>query len=128
MTFLFSHFWIILIPTKERFIYYHASVYHNEAFFIFGGWNSNFISKIGRLDAVTRTWSLAGSLKQARSGHAVVFDGTQFLVAGGYGDFKTENCVPNGDYITCIEQELGLKYYADYPELMLLGENYGNDC
>ena len=48
------------------------------------------LGEIGRLDAVTRTWSLAGSLKQARSGHAVVFDCTQFLVLGGY-EYRQEN-------------------------------------
>ena len=86
------------------------------------------LRKIGRLDAVTRTWSLAGSLKQARFGHAVVFDGFQFLVIGGNGDFKTENCFPNGTTITCTEQKFGLDTYHLYPELMLVDANFGNDC
>ena len=42
------------------------------------------LGEIGRLDGVKRTCSLAGSLKRPRRGHSVVFDGTQFLVIGGY--------------------------------------------
>ena len=109
---------------------YYASVYHEESYYIFGGedYDGTLQDAIGRLDAATRTWSLAGSLKQARSGHAVIFDGTQFLVIGGFGDFKTENCVPTGDTITCTEQQLGLDYYYYYPEVMLVADNYGDDC
>ena len=77
---------------------------------------------------MTRTWSLAGSLKQGRRGHAVVFDGTQFLVIGGNGVLKTENCVPTGDTITCTQQQLGLDNYGYFPELMLVADNYGDDC
>ena len=81
------------------------------------------------MDAVTRTWSLAGNLKQARRGHAVVFDGEKFLVIGGYGNSeKTENCVLNGDKITCTQQQNGLSHYAYYPETFLVNENYSNDC
>ena len=65
-------------------------------------------------------------MKQARRGHAVAFDGTQFLVIGGSRYLKTENCVPTGDKITCTEQELGLNYF--YPEVMLVADNYGDDC
>ena len=77
---------------------------------------------------MTRKWSLAGLLKQARRGHAVVFDGTQFLVIGGAGDVKTESCVLNGDTVTCTQQHSGLDYYHFYPEVMLFDANYGNDC
>ena len=67
-------------------------------------------------------------MKQARNGHAVVFDGTQFLVIGGQGDLKTENCVPTGNTITCTEQQLGLDKYTHFPELMLVDDNYGDNC
>ena len=88
------------------------------------------MSEIGRLDAVTRTWSLAGYLKQARSGHGVVFDGEQFLIIGGGGDLKhTENCALNRNgKVTCTEQENGLRDYQLYPELMLVDDYFGNDC
>ena len=66
-------------------------------------------------------------MKQSRYGHAVIFDGLQFLVVGGFGDFKTENCVPNGTTVTCTEQQLRLNNYY-YPELMLVDDSYGKDC
>ena len=71
---------------------------------------------------------LAAPWKQARGGHSVVFDGFQFLVIGGEGYVKTENCVPNGTTITCTEQQLGLGTYSAYPEFMLVDENYEKDC
>ena len=87
------------------------------------------MSQIGRLDAITRTWNYAGTLKQGRRGHAVIFDGTQFLVIGGYGGtFKTENCVPNGTTVTCTQHETGLYNYAYYPELLLVDNDFGHDC
>ena len=121
--------YLILIPKKESNLYDYASVFHEQAFFIFGGYGFNSLSRIGRLDAVTRTWSLAGSLIQSRRGHAVVFDGSQFLVIGGTGYYQTEYCVPNGVTITCTQNlGLGLYNYAYYPELMLVDDNYGKDC
>ena len=80
------------------------------------------------LDAVTRTWTLAGSLEHARNSHSVIFDGTQFLVVGGWGGLKTENCIPIGTTITCTEQQLGHNFYRFHPELMLVDENYGSAC
>ena len=50
---------------------------------------------------------LAGHMKGARSGHAVIFDGAQFLVIGGYYR-KTENCDPNGKTVTCTEHKVVL--------------------
>ena len=67
-------------------------------------------------------------MKLARSGHAVIFDGSQFLVVGGGGDIKTENCALIGDTVTCTEQQFGLDDYSDYPELMLVEDDFGNDC
>ena len=100
----------VLISIKEGSLAYYASVFHEQAFFIFGGSDIyGKIRKIGRLDAVKRTWSLAGSLNKARSGHAVVFGGNQFLVIGGSGTFKTEKCVKNSTRITCTEQQLAQK-------------------
>ena len=132
----------MIIPIKERFIYGHASIFHKQAFFIFGGYGdfgSAFGSEmigfdrtklhsIGRLDAVTRTWSLAGKLKQSKGGHSVIFNGSQFLVIGGveWND-KTENCTPNGTKVTCVESP-GYSWYGTSPELMLVGGDFANDC
>ena len=86
------------------------------------------MTQIGRLDAVTRTWSLAGSLKGGKRAPGVVFDGEQFIVIGGADYSRTENCVLTGESITCTEQESGLDDYAYYPELLLVDSDYGNDC
>ena len=60
----------------------HATVYHESAFYIFGGaYNENTIAK---LDEVSETWSRVGYLKaNERPGSSVIHDGTVFLVVGG---------------------------------------------
>ena len=106
----------------------YDSIFHVKAYFIFGGRNDNNLNKIGRLDAERRTWSLAGNMKQPRHSHAVVFDGEQLLIVGGSGEYNTENCVINGEEITCTEQHNWLSYYREYPELLLVDDDFGNDC
>ena len=87
------------------------------------------MNKIGRFDQVTHRWSLAGNLKSDRYGHGVVFDGSSFLVIGGFGDQKTENCILEGTVMTCTEQESSaLENYYKYPALFLTFDNYGDDC
>ena len=110
-----------------NYIAYFASIYQNGAFYIFGGdGNSN---KIGRLDEVSQTWSLAGNLKSGRYGHGVIFDGSSFLVIGGDGTFKTEKCILVGTTMSCTELESPpLGNYAYYPALFLTDKNYGDDC
>ena len=75
-----------------------------------------------------RTWSLAGSLNQARYGHGVIFDGSQHLVIGGRSNLKTEVCDMIGETVTCTLQGRALDEYMYYPELALVDDNYGNDC
>ena len=105
------------------------SVYHEQAYYIFGGYGSGSnVANIGRLNELRRTWSLAGSLNQARQGHGVIFDGEQFVVIGGMGNFKTENCVVSGETVTCTQHGPGLTDYQYYPELALVDDSYGNDC
>ena len=104
----------------------NAIVYHNEAFYVFGGGN---LDKIGRFDGVTRVWSLAGTLKSSRKGHSVIYDGIKtFLVIGGEGNKKTENCVLNGEVISCTEQNNSVSNYASEPALFLTFDNYADDC
>ena len=88
------------------------------------------MKRIGRLDEATRTWSLAGSMKRARSGHSVVFDGENFLIIGGpgYGDLKIETCSLDGGEVTCTDMPIALKKYYKYPEVMLVDDDFGNDC
>ena len=64
-------------------------------------------------------------MKEGRRGHGVIFDASQFLVIGGSGKLKTENCVLNEETVNCTEQSLGLTNYEFYPELALVD---GNDC
>ena len=120
----------MIIPIKERLIHGHATIFHKQAFYIFGGFgfDRTKLYSIGRLDAVTRTWSLAGKLKNSKGGHSVIFDGSQFLVIGGveWND-KTENCTPNGTKVTCAESP-GYSWYGTSPELMLVGGDFANDC
>ena len=86
-------------------------------------------SEIGRLDAVSKTWSLAGSLIKGRHGHNVIFDGMHFLVVGGAGPAnpwqRTEKCTPIGETVICTEQGIALYQYANYPELTLVADTYG---
>ena len=51
------------------------------------------MSQIGRLDAFSRSWTLAGSLKQGKRGGGVIFDGTHFMVIGGEGKGRFDNKV-----------------------------------
>ena len=124
---------IFFLLEKYRFhksgtrLAYYASIYFDQAYYIFGGAGSTG-DKIGRLDAVSRTWSLAGQLNQGRHTHGVIFDEGQFLVIGGWGTFKTESCVPNGETVTCTQVGEGLNYYTHYPELALVAYDYGDDC
>ena len=108
---------------------YFASIYIDQVYYIFGGrGSSGDLKNIGRLDAVTRTWPLAGQLNQSRYGHGVIFDGGQFLVIGGAGTRETESCIPNGETVTCTQVGEGLSNYAYYPELALVADDYGDDC
>ena len=107
-------------------IYYYASIYNNGAFFIFGG--MPLTDTIGRLDEVTRKWSLAGYLKKSRYGHGVVYDGSVFLIVGGVGKVKSENCSIKDSTMQCIEHGSSLSYYAYYPALFMVDSKYGDDC
>ena len=126
---LTSNLYLIIFDSEKdsNKIYYYASIYHSNAFYIFGGKNNR--ENIALLDEVTQTWSLAGKLKSGRYGHGVIFDGFNFSVIGGSGNHKTENCVLEGTVITCIEQESpALDDYLVYPALFLTDNNYSDNC
>ena len=112
----------------QNYIYFYAPIYHSGAFYIFGGYPSD-TQNIGRLDAVTFQWSLAGKLQNGRYAHGVIYEGSSFLIVGGDGSFKTEECVLDGTVMTCTEQQSSpLSYYRYYPALFLTVDNYGDDC
>ena len=102
-------------------------VYHDRAFYLFGGYPSDNNSVIARLDAVTTVWSKAGTLVTGRNFHNAIFDGENFLIIGGDGDFKTEVCSLSGQSITCTETSNSLDYYTCYPELFLVPADFGKD-
>ena len=100
----------------RAYLAFYASIYFDKAYYIFGGMStmtggSGGLTNIGRLDAVRRTWSLAGQLNQGRRGHGVILDQGQFLVIGGAGTFKTESCIPKGETVTC--NQVGESIYCD---------------
>ena len=107
-------------------------LYHDSAFYIFGGqtYSNRYQQTIARLDAETRTWSKAGSLKNGRRAHAAIFDGGKFIVLGNpsdYGPVKNEVCTLSGTSMTCEESSNTLYNYAWYPELFLVTEHFGKD-
>ena len=108
-------------------IHYSISIHHNGAFYVFGGTYN--LRNIARLDGVSQRWSLAGKLNSDRLRHNVIFDGTYFLVVGGEGSKKTENCVLDETVITCTEQDSDpISDYVEYPALFLTADDYGDDC
>ena len=94
-------------------------IYFEGFFYVFGG------TKINKLNAATHVWSKAGDLNTSRYGHNVIFDGRHFLVVGGRGTKKTEQCTITHEEVTCVEQAPQLTDYAFYPELFLVP---GNIC
>ena len=109
------------------YLNYYAVVYNERAFYVFGGKGASDSKTIARLDAETTTWSKAGTLVTGRSGHGAIFDGEKFLIVGGVGSLKNEVCTPVDKTMTCVEQSITLDSYRYYPELFLVGENYGKD-
>ena len=72
----------------------------------------------------------AGTLKNGRYGHGAIFDGENFLIIGGmknYDPIKNEVCTLKGSKMTCVEQPVALKGYTYYPELFLVGKDFGKD-
>ena len=130
---LFYDFHLILILIEENGLGLYASAYHEGAFYTFfytyyGDYNEDKV--LGEIGCCDTDMELAGL--NWNEPEVVVFDGTQFLVLGGYGyqeeKFEIGHCVVNGTKITCSEQHLLRGYYYDYPKLMLVDDNYGKDC
>ena len=83
--------------------------------------------QIGRLDYDTLQWSLAGRLVSPRSNFGAIFDGTKFVIAGGYGNYN-ENCVLNDKKMTCTKQkDILLERYL-WPVLLLIDLDENKVC
>ena len=50
------------------------------------------------------------------------------MVIGGDRLRKTEMCALSGEMITCNEHEFALWDYTQFPELMLVDDDFGYDC
>ena len=99
-------------------------VHFQDAFIYFGGAGPSGRSVIAKFDSATRQWSNLGNLVAGREDHGVIFDGTYFLVAGGYHDsYKTEKCRLTGSTMTCQQQEPELYEYQT-PELFLVPDDF----
>ena len=108
-------------PHKESSYIYYAVVYFQDSFIYFGGYGiSDDLSVISKFDSTTRQWSNLGNLVTGRFDHGAIFDGTYFLIIGGYDTHKTEKCSLSGSTMTCQQQQPELTDYRAYPELFLV--------
>lgn len=122
------------LTSADLFISHAPIVYQSNAFYVFGGLVDYQPSNIiGRLDAATTTWSMAGELKVARSFHGAIFNGDAFIIAGGSrkwdetddpAAYPTEHCSTNNGSVNCVEKAPILQYYANYPEMNLVPESF----
>ena len=79
-------------------ISWYSSVYHENAFYIFGGQTKKSsgekldLDAVGTLDLSSLKWSLAGKLKTARHAQSVILIENIFIVVGGKHSRYTETC------------------------------------
>ena len=107
-------------------MYYYAVIFHGSSHYYFGGFSDGFLDSILRLQSGSWTWSNVGRINQARNGHAVTLVNETFMVVGGFGNYKNEACVLNNDQLNCTQLSSSLFFYAYYPILFSVADNYGN--
>ena len=100
----------------------YAVVYHNLAFYYFGGYQDS--KTIAKLDSQTYEWTKVGELNQGRYSHAVIQLDNSFLCIGGYGLQKTERCELKNSTVTCESQAPELQDYRQNPELFLVSDDF----
>ena len=115
-------------------------IHHSNAFYLFGGkYNSNTIAQLDEVGCPLKCYApfdrmlkivdiLCGQMQKDRFGHGVVYDGASFLVIGGYGDLRTENCVLEEAFFACTELGPSIYNYAYYLGLFLTHDNYADNC
>ena len=108
---------------KYKEISYQPVVYHDDAFYVFGGTNGGDRREIFKLASENGlwTWIQLGSMVKQHDQHNVIYLNGHFLVVGGSGQHKTEKCTLTGDSqiaISCVEQEPELFSYQSWPELL----------
>ena len=119
-----------ILHIVETFISSAPIVYVDGYFYVIGGW-ANLTPRltIGRLNAITTIWSIAGNLVHRRRGHNVIYDGASLIVVGGISSnstepIKTEKCSFFKDQVICTAQNPELYHYIWTPELFLVPYNY----
>lgn len=121
--------WSEVVRYPEASYIYHAPMtYVDGGFYVFGGYSK--IKAIVRMDASKRTWRKVGNLITARYAHNVIYDGANFVVAGGSGTFETETCTltlqSGNENIRCAPQNPVLSDYY-YPELYRVPVDFCKD-
>ena len=122
---------MFFIPIKAGSHIKYAPIIHvYGAFYVIGGQKGNdaYSKTISKLDPISYEWSEAGDLVVGRSGHNVIFDGSDIIIVGGYAgngvSLKAEQCTIAEGKVTCVEQDPSLVDYSYYPELFLVEEGY----
>ena len=73
----------------------------------------------------------AGTLNFDRYLHGAIFDGANFLIIGGdvvlRKSWPMEVCSLQGITLSCTEQSTALEGDLSYPELFLVGQDFGKD-
>ena len=59
---------------------------------------------------------------------SVIFNGEYFIVVGGSGTFKAEECLLPNDEISCVELGLTLTKYEFYPVLFTVSDDFVKNC
>ena len=96
-----------------------------DSFYIVGGLNSGEDSNIIARLARDGRWSQDGTLKVARQGHNVMFDGDFLVVLGGSGNLGTEKChFDTEPPLVCVSQAPQLNGYDSYPEMFLVKDSF----
>ena len=109
----------------DNHYYEYAVVHFQDCFIYFGGDGSSGYSVIAKFDSTTREWSNIGHLITGRMVHGAIFDGSYFLVIGGFDDYyQTEKCSFSGSTMTCTQQQPDLYRYQMYPELFLVPNDF----
>lgn len=104
----------------------YAIVTSGSSFYVFGGFHAaTGQSTIASFDTISKEWKKVGDLNQARYGHGVLIQQDYFIVVGGLdGYLSTERCYFVDDSVECVTVEPVVNFYAYYPELTSVDENY----
>ena len=107
-------------------MYHSAPIFHADNHYYFSGYNDNGFDSILRLAQNSWTWSTVGQVNLSRWGHGVIMVGDKFMIMGGRGIRKNEECLLTNGEFSCTELSSSLNDYVYTPMLFLVDESYGN--